>query len=260
MRMSKIVNFLVSMKTGCLSAYEVQVWSEVNNFNNYSLDRDRAEHTDSIANKNESTDQKGDDPQLTRAHLRNLRNNIYERIQKNLSLHWHIRNYSCITEDFLDRHKSELSVDDMATLRNRVRLTEKAVRKSKFKRTKFFKPNFSNKKHPGPGGKITKPMNDIQTEPEKVVLDLEPIDSKSHVSEVKHNHVDKVIGESSDINILTELKSSDDLDYKLLILPDVPSESPSSTLDIFGDDLDQEISRRLTRLKFFSQTWALNKN
>ena len=55
------------------------------------------------------------------------------------------------------------------------------------------------------------------------------------------------------------LETEDLTDQLMLVLPDVPQDSDSFTADlakVCGDDIDQQIQQRLTKLQFFSQTWA----
>ena len=64
---------------------------------------------------------------VTRAELRKLRNKIYVRIISKQNFHNHLRKYSSLTEAFISISGSSLHPEEIADLRSRLKLTEKAA-------------------------------------------------------------------------------------------------------------------------------------
>ena len=110
-------------------AYEGKVWAEVNSFENYSYDKLKSD--DDLVNAVD----KGKYEPVTRFQLRNLRNSIYVRIRYGQSVDSHIWKYNSLTEDFIHRSENELTEDDVAILKDRVKRTENAAPISKIKNT-----------------------------------------------------------------------------------------------------------------------------
>ena len=254
---SRIVDLLVKRKAGCLAAYESKVRSKVNNYESYTSGQECSGGVDQEVN---SVSPSGLDNLLTRSLLRNLRNNIYFRIHNQLSTYWQMRKYSSATKDFIERYESELSVTEIATLDNRVKVTANAISYAKLRKNKHLADQKLNIKLSASKVQVPELFSDTLSETGESELDLDSETSERVITEVTvttdFNNVPAV---KSDTKDLIDIKHSDNMLAKLLILPDVPDDSTDSDAKIFGDELDVEIRRRLTRLKFFSQTWALNK-
>ena len=64
---------------------------------------------------------------VTRNQLRKLRNKIYVRIISKQNFHNHLRKYSYLTEVFISSCGPSLLPEEIADLRSRLELTEKAA-------------------------------------------------------------------------------------------------------------------------------------
>ena len=95
-------------------------------------------------------------------------------------------------------------------------------------------------------------MSEIEDSELELEIDDSRECSESNESEEAVEHTNHV--EVHDIN-----SDSSEVAITLLIIPDVPKDFAEASISISGEDLDVEIRRRLTRLQFFSQTRALNK-
>ena len=61
---------------------------------------------------------------VTRSVLRKFRNKIYTRLFSGQSVLRHFKIYRSLSEEFILRYEAELSVDEIATLERRVKVTE----------------------------------------------------------------------------------------------------------------------------------------
>jgi hypothetical protein len=63
--------------------------------------------------------------------------------------------------------------------------------------------------------------------------------------------------------IVRNLDCQDLTDQVDLMLPEVPHKSdhdPTHMADVSGEDIDEQIRKRLTKLQFFSKAWAHNSS
>ena len=68
---------------------------------------------------------------VSRSVLRKFRNKIYTRLFSGQSVLRHIKIYRSLSEEFILRYNAKLSVDEIATLERRVKVTETAAEETK---------------------------------------------------------------------------------------------------------------------------------
>ena len=120
--LAKIERFLERRMTGCLAAYQSQVWSDPHSSQNYPAD----ETCDDFSEASE--DISTDEMSMARTDLRKLRNKIYARIYSHEKVYRSLRQYHNLTEDFIARYDSLLTVEQTESLRKRVNIARNAAK------------------------------------------------------------------------------------------------------------------------------------
>ena len=252
--LDKIQKFLIRQKEGCLALYQCKMWSE-DDLNDFAQAKppDEAVREDGRKAVNKS-----------KADLRKLRNDIYWRIRRRRKVKKDVRKYHTMTEDFIDRFKSDLTVDEAAIMRNKVKILRSSARASKpkaiirrqFRRTTDIKMEaYIEKDRLGMDEQSCDTegvqSSRIDVDPRNIsVQDLSvPVPCAEH--EVSDS---RAAARYQDLQVLT--------DQVVLLLPDVPHEPGNDTgvVDVSGEEIDEQIRTRLTKLQFFSKTWAQNSS
>ena len=217
--LERIESYLIRKKSACLAFYEHKVSAEVHDYKSYTFEN--AENLETNQAKSE------DDFQamlMARMKLRRFRNKIYSRLGATQHVKKHVRKYKSLVKAFIKRFDSDLTVEQVEELQDRVRRTENSARLAKA---------------------YQKEQKKLRTDS---VTKLYNPNSAPEASEKENKHnLEDVCDNNS-----TELK-----DQVVLILPDVPRDSDDDVIDMSAsDDVDAQIERRLTRLKFFSKVWC----
>ena len=241
---SKIEEFLVKQKAACLAYYEDKVWLEVHTFENYTSDR---QETDDVTDHEQEIESLEQDKEVTKRKLAKLRSKIYAKIRSRQSVTKPMKKYKSLSEDFIQKFEAELSGQEVEVIKNRLDRTENSVRNSKLD----LKSHHSLKLKPF--WKNTAPDEEI------------PVGDKTegnnhHEAETQtgFNCLETKKEVAKDIKNITQMTQQPvNIPIKeLLVLPDVPSDTAEDVVKASDSDIDDEIQKRLTRLKLFSMVWC----
>ena len=217
--LQKIEQFLERRRISCLAAYQSRVWSDVQSSQKYPCDTSKE-----VSEENNFTEKEMKVMLQARADLRKLRNKISARIQCRQNVRGFISKYNSLTQAFIARFESELTVDETETLRKRVRIAKNAAL--------------------GSSSKVRVRKHTSETQRPKH-------EDCKIAREVLHSgHKSSIVQDQAVQNLPDEIE---------LILPDIPDDSDNSPADFahkLGEDIDEQLRERLTRLQFFSQTWS----
>ena len=147
----------------------------------------------------------------------------------------HFRKLRSNTENFIKKYEKELAIGEADLLRGRLSRTENSAKlyEHKYKAKNWPKSQPSVQKYKPV---IDKPSTRVT---DQVKLELNKGDLKGMSENVENN-----------LDTTQEYSET-------LVLPDVPEDPVEQLVDT--TDLDDEILRRLTRLKFFSTDWCKTK-
>ena len=234
--LSRVEQFLIRLRTASLAYHEHQVWSDVHDYQSYTF-KD-SECDDFTADMQKADTVKEKVKPVSRAQLRRQRRTIYASLSSDQSVESHLEKYKSLTEAFIQRFKSELPDEEVDIFKNRLKRTENSVRVSKLDNKNPIKCDLVHKIE------LLKP-DSVKTDEEENYVD----DYDNDVDAAK-----LLVGdERSEMNLqLSDIEEQDDL-----FLPDVPHDSEDDAAEASASVIDDdEIQRRLTRLKFFSQAWS----
>ena len=241
--LEKIEKYLMKRKTGCLSAFGSKLWSEVHSSDN------------SKACENISNEPSEKSFSEHRADLRKLLNKIYSRLYYRQNVQEIIREYENLTEDFISKYPSKLSVDEADTYRKKVEIAENAAKaaysKASFRtlprrrtrrqkvrsKVKYFEPNMREMT-----GRTESIVESVDVSREDLESDL---DEDLRASSCESETDDKV-------------NSQNMTDHVDLVLPEVPQDLNIDTADLADiptGDIDDQLLKRLSKLQFFSKVW-----
>ena len=239
--LAKMEKFLVRRRTGCLLYYQSNALAEV--------------HSEELiqASEEDINDQRSEEMAKAGTILRKLRQTIYSKIKYSQSVQVDIRDYHSFAEDYIGKYDSTLSVAEAETLRRKVNLVRKAA-KSSLSRAKA-RSRTSSTLHLGPYAKDSY----VDKEDPKLVTVEEAEEINDIVPETIGVLENVGLDNNYDDKTVSDQYSQEDEDHLVLVLPDVPEDSDSEAverLDIFGDNIDEKLKQRLTKLQFFSRAWT----
>ena len=240
-----IENFLVKMRSGCLTAYESKVWSEVNCFDHHD---NNCEDTSEVSDTT-FVDYQKRFMSKDKADLRRLGNKVYARLEDSQRVRGTLRKYQHLTQKFVDRYASELSEAEAELLKRKVRIARNAAKSSRFKDRKSS--NTPSKMEIETIVEV-KEVTIVKLEEDAIELVGELDDETKCVEDCK------VLDRSME-NLYVDQVSHTPPDQTILLLPDVPQDLDHHSSDLSENtnvDIDEQIRQRLIKLQLFSKVWA----
>ena len=247
--LNRMESFLVKKKAACLAAYEHQIWTEVHDYENYTFDNYESDCS-SDQHEVESVEQS---KTVSSTQLRKLRNKIYARLSTKQSVKKHLKQYEYLTEAFIQQFGTELSVTKVKILKHRLKRTRNSAGSSKVLYNKKHRGDVDFKKF-----EITIPTSESLLYEGSIDHEVDVDGAKSMSGSEQIDNCDKTPetcdqNESGFNQQFMRIQEQD-----VFIFPDVPEDSESDLVDTAVHDNsidDDEILRRLIRLKFFSKAW-----
>ena len=246
--------FLLKQKSGCLALHQHQVWSEVHSceYSQIEASEDSLEKASELFEESSSQDLI-----QCKADLNKLRNKIYSRIQFGKGAQEFLVQYHTLTEVFLDRFDSKVTVKEAKSLRKRVSIARNAARGSRSK-AKTRRPVLRRGQSKGISTHVPKiefPQSDIEEQGNTISIGAS---SSADENESGSAATDEESEESKTVRT-SATPGPADWDHLLLSLPEVPYDAEpvhAGTAGILEEDIDDNIQKRLTKLQFFSRTWS----
>ena len=190
---------------------------------------------------------------MSSTQLRKLRNKIYARLSTKQSVKKHLKQYEYLTEAFIQQFGTELSVTKVKILKHRLKRTRNSAGSSKVLYNKKHRGDVDFKKF-----EITIPTSESLLYEGSIDHEVDVDGAKSMSGSEQIDNCDKTPetcdqNESGFNQQFMRIQEQD-----VFIFPDVPEDSESDLVDTAVHDNsidDDEILRRLIRLKFFSKAW-----
>ena len=168
-----------------------------------------------------------------------------------------IKKYHTHTEDFIDRFKSDLSVDEAELLRKKVKILRSAAKasKSKVRASRQFTRT--------PDLEIEDDRLNMEERRSEAEGSLPNCGIADDVTDLTAFGDPEFLGGKAENEMLCDQDLQVLTDQVVLILPEVPHE-PGNDADhvseVSGEEIDEQIRQRLIKLLFFSKAWAQNSS
>lgn len=242
--LQKIEAFLIMKQESCLMAYEDSVVDKVNNYESYMKKKFFDKRKTKVFNKSKD-----------RTLLRKVRHGIYEKMRAKESVSDEMEEYRAKVDKFVksEAEDDDLTEDEILAWKRRVKRTRIAVDKHE----KYLERLKSESETDTDESEESEVNASEVDDDDSRVIDLEVDNVDSEASSLVDSYADE---ESEaevtlfDSNTKSELKVQEELVSKL---PDVPLDMPEDIVNVTNaEDVDDDIEKRLNKLKLFNQTLA----
>ena len=127
----ELEKFLLRRRTSCLVDHQGKVWSETSSYQSCPFESN-SDNISEVSEEDFREEMRGDMAKAA-ASLRKLKNIIYSKIEYRKNVQANLAEYHSLTEEFVSKFDSKLSVKEAEAFRRRVRIARNAAKASKSK-------------------------------------------------------------------------------------------------------------------------------